>query len=339
MEKENKGTNSRHRIKTPQEIVEWTRCSKSMDSNPAELSPLFNFTFDDTMQKRLADFKESQKPAIKKALEKLGVDIPMDVAIDNALVILDACAAQDKCQTCHKEHNKVITCHVPHIIYDSELQDVRVQFSSCPYLRQEKERRLYESRLEEMLISPKFRNRTFENFIPSAQSQKIVDYCRAWVANFTPGCKGLYLFGTYGSGKTHLAVASLLSLRSVHGICGVFMVVPAFLDELKAQFRNGEEQERRFKVYRDAPVLVIDDLGEGRKEADGSLSEWAREKMFTLINYRYEHSLTTIITTRYTPRDMVRVLGTAVVSRLAEMCTFLHNKDDDHRFNDFTIIE
>ena len=46
-------------------------------------------------------------------------------------------------------------------------------------------------------------------------------------------------------------------------------------------------------------MLIIDDLGKERP------SEWTLEKLFTIINNRYENNLPVIITTNYN-RDKLR---------------------------------
>ena len=118
----------------------------------------------------------------------------------------------------------------------------------------------------------------------------------------------------------------------------MFLVVPEFCDLLKSKFGSGEALQKEFDFYAKAPVLVIDDLGEGRRD-NGSLSSWAQEKLFTLINYRYENMLTTIVTSTLDPFRLGEVIGLPARSRLGEMCQFMHIKDTDHRMQGFHVIE
>jgi len=55
---------------------------------------------------------------------------------------------------------------------------------------------------------------------------------------------------------------------------------------------------------RNAPLLILDDLGAH------SGTPWADEKLFQLINYRYNASLPTVITTSVTFAEMERRLAT-----------------------------
>jgi hypothetical protein len=76
----------------------------------------------------------------------------------------------------------------------------------------------------------------------------------------------------------------------------LFAVVPDLLDYLRATFApNAEEDyDEAFMKMREAELLVLDDLG-----AEHS-TPWANEKLYQLLNYRYNARLATAITTNNT---------------------------------------
>jgi DNA replication protein DnaC len=102
----------------------------------------------------------------------------------------------------------------------------------------------------------------------------------------------LVLMGTYGSGKTHLA-ASIANYRASQGFPVMFVVVPDMLDHLRATFNPSSQTsyDRRFEEIRTAPLLVLDDLG------SQATRPWVQEKLYQLVNYRYNAALPTVITT------------------------------------------
>jgi len=102
----------------------------------------------------------------------------------------------------------------------------------------------------------------------------------------------LVLMGGYGSGKTHLA-ASIGNYRKAMGEEPIFVVVPDLLDHLRATFSpaSSTSYDRRFEEVRSAPLLILDDLG------TQSATPWAREKLYQLLNHRYNAKLPTVITT------------------------------------------
>jgi DNA replication protein DnaC len=139
---------------------------------------------------------------------------------------------------------------------------------------------------------------TFDNLIergrsPSASHQEAFAQACAAAKSFAEEPSGwIVLTGPSGCGKTHLAAAA--AGRCIErGHAALFMVVPDLLDHLRAAYQPGSEMayDELFEVVRNAPVLILDDLGVQ------SGTEWANEKLFQLINHRYNTQLPTIFTT------------------------------------------
>lgn len=130
-----------------------------------------------------------------------------------------------------------------------------------------------------------------------------------------PTGRWLVLAGQAGSGKTHLA-ASIANMRMEHGDDVVFMTVSDLLDDLRTTFNPGAVStfEQRFQKIKNVGLLVLDDLGAGGQ------SEWAREKLFQLIDYRYVTRRATV----YTLSDMERLSERIKVRLLDERLCTLH---------------
>ncbi|MCJ7511364.1 MAG: ATP-binding protein [Anaerolineales bacterium] len=102
----------------------------------------------------------------------------------------------------------------------------------------------------------------------------------------------LVLTGTYGCGKTHLA-AAIANYRASQGFAVMFVPVPDLLDHLRATFSPSSpvSYDRRFDEIRESPLLVLDDLGTQASTA------WAQEKLYQILNHRYNKGLPSVITT------------------------------------------
>lgn len=102
----------------------------------------------------------------------------------------------------------------------------------------------------------------------------------------------LVLKGGYGCGKTHLA-AAVANYRLAIGQPVLFVNTPDLLDHLRAAYspHSPTTYDERFEQVRNAPLLVLDDLG------TQSNTEWAQEKMYQIFNFRYNARLPTVITT------------------------------------------
>jgi len=109
----------------------------------------------------------------------------------------------------------------------------------------------------------------------------------------------LVFTGSYGSGKTHLA-AAIANDRVERGLPVLFVVTPDLLDYLRASFapNSPASYDERFEQVRTVELLVLDDLG------TQNATPWAAEKLYQLLNYRYNASLPTVITTNQPIEEM-----------------------------------
>lgn len=167
---------------------------------------------------------------------------------------------------------------------------------TCECLQAEKERRMLEQRHQISNLRA-FADKTFATFDPTVPGVEQA-YRRAFA--YAQNVVGwLVIFGNYGSGKTHLAAA--IANRVLQRDCDViFTVVPDLLDHLRSTFgpSNGVSYDRRFEDIREVPLLVLDDLGTEHT------TPWAREKLYQIINHRYNYRLPTVITSNRKPEDI-----------------------------------
>jgi len=129
----------------------------------------------------------------------------------------------------------------------------------------------------------------------------------------------LTFFGGYGCGKTHLA-AAIANRVIEHGQPVLFVVVPDLLDHLRATFGPASPIgfDERFTQVRDAPLLILDDLG------TQSSTAWAQEKLFQLLNHRYNARLPTVVTSNSSPEEIdLRLRSRLVDPSLATIVTIL----------------
>lgn len=164
---------------------------------------------------------------------------------------------------------------------------------------------------------------TFDSFDPNVPKVRdIYQECLRYAQN-PDGW--LLLVGAYGCGKTHLAAAIANYVMIHQRMFPLFSVVPDLLDHLRAAFapEKGSNYDTRFHEIRNAPLLVLDDLGTEHS------TPWATEKLFQIINYRYNQRRPTIITTN---RDLDR-LDPRIASRLKDVsiCRHLFVEAGDYR--------
>jgi DNA replication protein DnaC len=124
----------------------------------------------------------------------------------------------------------------------------------------------------------------------------------------------LVFTGTYACGKTHLA-AAIANARADLGQPPMLISVSDLLDHLRATFSSNSpvSLDRRFEEIRNAPLLILDAVGEQ------SPTPWANEKLFQLIDYRHLNKLPTVITTAKHVLDLEPRLQSRILD--ARLCT------------------
>ena len=135
---------------------------------------------------------------------------------------------------------------------------------------------------------------------------------------------GLYLYGPQGSGKTRAAMAVATELVRLGKTVAV-EIVPNLLDSMRS--RSSEDRDRTEKLSKSS-VLVLDDLGKENP------TPYACERLFQIINDRYNAMLPIIATSNYSRGTIAARLsegdtGRSIASRLAETTesVFFDGKD------------
>jgi DNA replication protein DnaC len=133
---------------------------------------------------------------------------------------------------------------------------------------------------------------------------------------------GMYLYGDSGTGKTHVTSCMANDLMSQN-----FQVLFTNFFEIgnliKGTFGNSKEREEDF-VNKLATIdfLFIDDLGTERV-TNGTNDLWLQEKIFEVLNKRYNMKKPTIFTSNYSMKELVNDRGVMkkTVDRIMEMST------------------
>lgn len=149
--------------------------------------------------------------------------------------------------------------------------------------------------------------------------------CRAnpEMTEYMTGTFGLgsfvFLHGPAGRGKTHAGLHHVGRLVRDLDVTGAYVSELQYFDGLTQGMRGGQTEMADLRLTK---VLLYDDFG--RRKA----SEWVRQEIFALMEFRWSHKLATVITTNYDPdtaggqlSDDVRDVE-ALVSRMTSGETF-----------------
>jgi DNA replication protein DnaC len=179
-------------------------------------------------------------------------------------------------------------------------------------------------------------NMKFDTFNIDDDNREAFDLAQKYAAGYDEYRKrgvGLYIYGNYGSGKTHLASAITIDLLR-RGVPVIFESEREILSSVKLAYGSNESEYDAMKIYLAADLLVIDDFGKSRATA------WSLDVLYWIISSRHEDMLPTIITTNHSEKSLTKqfsvndhcghIIG-AMASRLRECCEFVKLEAKDRR--------
>lgn len=192
--------------------------------------------------------------------------------------------------------------------------------------------------MEKSKLGKRFMNRTFKNFKVNSKNRDAYNTAKRYADEFKQyrdRGDGLIFVGSYGTGKTHLAAAICHQLikQEYQPIFGTMITL---LGNIKTTYNSDDKEETEEQViqtYTNCDLLIVDDLGKERP------TDWALEKLYYIINTRYEKCLPIVITTNYDIDKLIKRLtvkdnietAQAIVSRIYEICVGVDMIWEDYR--------
>ena len=161
------------------------------------------------------------------------------------------------------------------------------------------------------IIPKRYLGCTFDSFVTDKPS--IVDYLK------TGGSAILY--GNNGTGKTHLAFASIR--HQVEQGCNAKYVLAAdFFTMIKRSYGDGNNEYMKFYG---CDYLVIDEVD----KRFGTQTEFIA--LYQLINHRYNSMLPTVLITNSGKDELIDVIGVSSFDRIVEDGKLIHMDGKNYR--------
>lgn len=236
-------------------------------------------------------------PEIQAFLTKHTTEID-DGMVDRSLIKLFEFIDQSKnCKECPSlnECKNLLQGYHPRLVIQGRVIDI--QYDKCPNKEAYDERKKHESLIKSMYIPKDILEAQFENIeveMDETSRFKAISLAQDFVEQYNSGKrpKGLYLYGSFGVGKTYILGAIANELAS-HKISSMLVYVPEFMRELKGSFQNSSLDEK-LDLVKKVPVLMLDDLG---AEA---MSSWVRDDILgTILQYRMLENLPTFFSSNF----------------------------------------
>lgn len=191
--------------------------------------------------------------------------------------------------------------------YTPIVEEKKISFSYviCKKKQEEEERLSYQNNLELYDMPKDIKNATFKDMYKDDKARvPIVKYFKEFIDNYgkEENYKGVYLTGSFGSGKTYL-VAALFNELAKKGVRSALIYYPEFLRSLKASFETNYAEQ--FNYIKKVPLLLFDDIGAE------NCSNWSRDEVLgPILQYRMENHLPTFFTSNLTIEELEMSLST-----------------------------
>ena len=232
------------------------------------------------------------------------LNIPDDLAMKYTSRLEEASEEFYNCQNC----KAIETCQnkIKGYLYTPVKDNRLLTFSyiACPYEIKRLKNNAYQKYLYLYNIPTEMKYASFKNIYKDDKKRiPIIKYFTEFIADYLNDKepKGVYLHGSFGSGKTYL-IAALFNELAKKNVDSAMVYFPEFLRHLKSSFND--DFEEKFNTIRTVALLLLDDIG------SENVTAWGRDEILgPILQYRMEHNLPTFFTSNLTLEELEHHLG------------------------------
>lgn len=241
-------------------------------------------------------------PLFKEYIDN--IDLSDDMLIKYTTNLEDCVKEKQNCNNCStlKECPNLVKGYVLTAFKDGS--NLNFSYVPCPKLLKEQKTYAYKKNIKCFDLPKEISNASFDKaYRDDNKRLPIFKYFKDFMSSYLKSKtgKGLYLSGSFGSGKTYL-ISALFNELAKKGINSALVYYPEFLRSLKSSF--GDDYEERFNYIKNVPLLLFDDIGAENTTA------WSRDEVLgPILQYRMEEELPTFFTSNLTLKELEVVLS------------------------------
>ncbi len=207
---------------------------------------------------------------------------PGDVAMKYTSSLEDTVQELNNCDSC----KGIAFCknRLEGHVYYPECKDEKIIFSyaPCKYFK--------EMKANETSQDDEIKNASFKDIdISDNKRTKVIRWLTNFCKEYEPSkkSKGLFLHGSFGSGKTYL-ISALFNELKKKNINSEIVYYPELLSDIKEDFDN---YGNTMNYLKEVDLLLIDDIGAEK------VTEWSRDEILgTILQSRMNNYKTTFFT-------------------------------------------
>lgn len=179
---------------------------------------------------------------------------------------------------------------------------INFSYDMCKYLKKEE----YRENVQVFDVAKDIKNASIKNIYTNDKNRiEIIKAIKNFINEHKKGTnpKGIYLHGSFGSGKTYL-ISALFNELAKSGTTSVIIHTPELLRSLKDSFST--DYSEKFYLLKHTPLLLLDDIGAEY------LTAWGRDEVIEpILQYRMDEGLPTFFTSNFTILELEKHFTTA----------------------------
>lgn len=196
------------------------------------------------------------------------------------------------CQNCPglKSCNQPIRGHFPTLT--PQAGNLTLQYAPCHFFKSQQ----HLANIDTLHMPKSMATASFETMHTDANREELFRLGMDFVVNYRQDeyKKGLFLYGSMGSGKTY-AVCAIANELAKRGIGCAVVYFPELIAQIKEGFNANENNNvASVEKLKNVPVLMLDDIG------SESVTSWMRDEILgRILNHRMNHELPTFFTSNF----------------------------------------
>ena len=239
----------------------------------------------------MAAFNEALKDEkFKTLIEK--IKLPYEELAKYTTILQDCACEYHNCLNC----KNILECKnkIKGYAYLPEIENKKIKFGYKMCKKQEKinKENAYLENVLSFNIPKQIKEARMKDIYPDDKNRfKVIKWINNFIKNYdkNPNGKGLYLCGSFGSGKTYL-ISAMFNELAKKGIKSATIYWPDYLVNLKGLF-GSDDYQNKLNTLKKVPLLLIDDIGAETTTA------WSRDEVLgPILQYRMQEELPTFFT-------------------------------------------
>ena len=227
------------------------------------------------------------------------IDLPNDILMKYTSKLLEASLEYENCKNCKSllscKNNMEGYCYTPNVLNEG----LSFSYIKCGKKQEMDKKNEYLNNVYYYEIPSVLKNASLRNIYKDDASRiEVIKKIKSFYDNYKKGdyAKGIYLSGSFGSGKSYI-IAALFNELAKYDKRSAIIYFPEFLRKIKASFKEGYNE--LFDNIMNIPLLCIDDIGAEK------LTDWARDEILgSILQHRMDNKLPTFFTSNLNLKEL-----------------------------------